>query len=75
MPKKLELDIEDLIGKNKALPEGAVGNFEKTNEETIFKLNSVSEVISEMAIGFDQAAVSVVEDVEEIDNDNVGAPR
>ena len=73
MPKKLEINIEDLIGKTKALPQAATIAFEK-NDETIHKLNSVSEVISTMAEGFEEAAATVVEIDEiacDIENDTI----
>jgi len=61
MPKKLEINIEDLIGRTKALPETTSGYFEKT-DETVHKLSAFSEVIEDLAEGFDEAAVTTVDE-------------
>ena len=48
IPKKVKIDIEDIIGKTKYLPTtGGALDWEK--EDTVNKLNTVSETISDMA--------------------------
>ena len=48
IPKKINIDIEDIIGKVKFLPTTG-GVLEGEKEDTINKLNTVSETISDMA--------------------------
>lgn len=63
VPNHIGIDIEDLYGKNKFLPTGAGRNLEE-NKETIFKLNSISETVSEMAKSYNEAAATVVDEDE-----------
>ncbi len=70
LPKKVSIDIEELLGKNKLLPVTA-GNRLEGQVETIEKLNTMSETISEIARSYDEAAASVEEDLEEIKQKNV----
>ncbi len=49
MPKKIEINVADFFGKDLYLPEGAPYEIEASQEETIDKLNTVSDTISEMA--------------------------
>ena len=70
LPKRVSLDIEELLGKNKLLPVTA-GNRLEGQVETIEKLNTMSETISEIARSYDEAAASVEEDLEEIKQKNV----
>ena len=63
LPKNIEIDIEDLIGKTKLLPTTA-GQIEGNKEETIYKLNSMSETISEMAKSYKEVAVNTETDLE-----------
>lgn len=60
MPKAIKLDIDDLFGKTKYLPV-TNNNKLKENEETIYKLNNVSDVISEVAKSYKEVAATVLE--------------
>ena len=70
LPKNISIDIEDLLGKNKLLPV-TNGNQLEGQVETIQKLNSMSETISEIAKSYDEAAATVEEDLEEIKQKNI----
>ncbi len=70
LPKKVSIDIEELLGKNKLLPV-TNGNQIEGKVETIQKLNSMSETISEIAKSYDEAAATVEEDLEEIKQKNI----
>ena len=70
LPKKVSIDIEELLGKNKLLPV-TNGNQIEGQVETIQKLNSMSETISEIAKSYDEAAATVEEDLEEIKQKNI----
>ena len=48
VPKTIQINIEDFFDKNLYLPVGATYGLEN-NKETIYKLNTVSETISEMS--------------------------
>lgn len=61
VPKNIEINISDLVGKTKFLPE-APNRMLKQNEETIFKLNSVSETIDEVAKSYNEVAATTVEE-------------
>lgn len=63
VPKNIKLDIEDLYGKTKLLPDGGGRTLEE-NKETIFKLNSMSETIFEMAKTYKEAAATIVDEEE-----------
>ena len=63
VPKNVKIDIEDLFGTTKLLPV-TTGNQLEESEETIFKLNSMSETISQMAKTYGEAAATVVEEEE-----------
>lgn len=63
IPDEVGINIEDLFGKNKLLPVSTGKNLEE-NKETVFKLNSISETISEMAKNYKEAAATVVDDEE-----------
>lgn len=63
VPKNVKIDIEDLFGSTKLLPV-TTGNQLEESEETIFKLNSMSETISQMAKTYGEAAATVVEEEE-----------
>ena len=67
LPKNIDIDIEDLVGKTKLLPTSA-GQIEE-NKETIYKLNSVSETISDMANSYREVAATIVEADEEIEEE------
>ena len=73
LPKNINIDIADIIGKTKLLPTTA-GQIEG-NKETIYKLNSVSETISEMAKSYSQVAATTIEEGENIQEDSKNAFR
>jgi len=66
IPKRIKIDIEDILGRNKLLPEGSGKTLEE-NKDTIFKLNSMSQTISDLAKSYDEAAASIIteEDLKE----------
>lgn len=70
VPKNIHIDIEDLLGKNKLLPVTGINQLEG-QVETIDKLNSMSETISEIARSYDEAAATVEEDIEELKQKNI----
>ncbi len=61
IPKKFEINIQDLYGKNKLLPE-STGISLTQNEDTIFKLNSMSEAISDLAKSYEEAASTILDE-------------
>ena len=63
VPKKIKIDITDLYGKNKLLPE-TTERVLNENQDTILKLNSMSEAISNMARSYGEAASTVLEEDE-----------
>jgi len=65
MPKNIEINIADMVSKTKLLPV-TVGNIFSAGKQTIYKLNSVSETISEIAKSYQEAAATIVD--EEADN-------
>lgn len=69
LPKNINIDIADIVGKTKLLPTTG-GQIEGTREETIYKLNSVSETISEMAESYKQVAATTIETDEELEKDS-----
>ena len=69
LPKNIKIDISDIIGRTKYLPTTG-GQIEGDTEETIYKLNTVSETISEMAKSYSDVAASTVEIDEDIKNDS-----
>ncbi len=70
IPKNVSIDIEDLLGKNKLLP--ITNNNQLDGQvETIQKLNSMSETISEIAKSYDEAAATVEEEFEDVKQKNV----
>lgn len=68
IPKNIEINISDLVGKTKFLAPGKEKMLEE-NEDTVYKLNSVSDTISEIAKSYSDAAATVVED-EKVQNRN-----
>lgn len=69
LPKNINIDIADIIGKTKLLPTTG-GQIEGEREETIYKLNSVSETISEMAESYKQVAATTIETDEELEENS-----
>ena len=65
MPKSIEINITEMVSKTKLLPV-TMGNILSAGKQTIYKLNSVSEAISEMAKSYQEAAATIVD--EEADN-------
>lgn len=68
VPKKVKIDIADFYGKEKLLPETTMtGRSLTENEDTILKLNNMSEAISEMAKSYGEVASTIVseEDLKE----------
>ena len=52
IPKKLKINIEDLYGKTKLLPESTGRSLGDVQDSTILKLNSMSETIADLAKGY-----------------------
>lgn len=63
VPKSIDINITDLVGKTKFLPLSRERMLEE-NEDTIYKLNSVSETISEISKSYGEAAATIVEEDE-----------
>lgn len=63
IPKNVGIEIGDLFGRDKLLPETTERSLEE-NKDTIYKLNSISETISEMAKSYKEAAATIVDDEE-----------
>lgn len=61
VPKRFKIDIEDLYGKDKLLPETTTRAL-TGNQETITKLNSMSETIADLAKSYEEAASAVLEE-------------
>lgn len=61
VPKRFKIDIADLYGKNQLLPE-TTGKSLTENQDTIFKLNSMSEAISDLAKSYEEAASTLLEE-------------
>lgn len=68
LPKNIDIDISDVVGKTKLLP--TTGGELEGDKETIYKLNTVSETISEMAKSYSEVAATTVETEEELENDS-----
>lgn len=69
LPKNIDIDISDIVGKTKLLPTTG-GVIEASKEETINKLNSVSETISEIARSYKEVAATTIETDEELKEDS-----
>ena len=63
VPKTYKIKISDIISDEKLLPETTTRTLEE-NKETIYKLNNISETISEMAKSYKEAAATIVDDEE-----------
>ena len=63
VPKNIKIDIEDLYPQVKLLTDGQGRTLEE-NSETIYKLNSMSETIFEMAKTYKEAAATIVDEEE-----------
>lgn len=69
LPKNIDIDISDIVGKTKLLPTTG-GALEGDKEETVYKLNSVSQTISEMAQSYKEVAATTIETDEELEEDS-----
>lgn len=63
VPKSIEINIEDLFGTTKLLPETTGRNLE-SNKDTIYKLNSISEAIFDIAESYQEAAATILSEEE-----------
>ena len=63
IPKNIEINIEDLVGKTPLLPEKTERDLEE-NKDTIFKLNSMSDTIYDMAESYSEAAATILSEKE-----------
>jgi len=63
VPKNMEIHIEDLFGTTKLLPESSGRDLEG-NRDTIYKLNSISETIFDMAESYGEAAATILSEEE-----------
>ena len=63
IPKNIEINIEDLVGNTRLLPESTGGDLEE-NKDTIYKLNSISETIFDMAESYSEAAATILTEEE-----------
>ncbi len=59
----MEIHIEDLFGTTKLLPKSTGRNLEE-NKDTIYKLNSISDAIFDMAESYQEAAATILSDEE-----------
>ena len=69
MPKRIDLRIENLIPNSKLLPNNRNRMLEE-NEAAIYKLNNVSETISEIATTYKEVATTVIDSEESIYEEN-----
>lgn len=71
IPKNIQINIEDLFGTTKLLPEVA-GRGIEGNKDTIFKLNSICDTINDMADSYAEAAATILseEDLKEQEKTN-----
>lgn len=69
LPKNINIDISDIVGKTKLLPTTG-GVLEEAREETVHKLNSVSETISEIAKSYKEVAATTIETDEDLKEDS-----
>lgn len=63
IPKNIEINIEDLVGNTKLLPEVTKRDLEE-NKDTIYKLNSISETIYDIAESYGEAAATILTEEE-----------
>ena len=69
IPKRLELSVEDLIGKTKLLPNYRNRMLEE-NQDAVHKLNNVSETIGDLATTYKEVATTVLETDRDIYEEN-----
>ena len=63
VPKHVKINIEDIYGTAKLLPE-TTGRTLEENKDTIYKLTAMSETISEIAKSYKEAAATIVDEEE-----------
>lgn len=63
IPKSVKINIEDLVGSTRLLPE-TTGRSLEENRDTIYKLNSMSETIFDMAESYSEAAATILSEDE-----------
>lgn len=63
IPKNIEINIEDLVGNTKLLPETTPRDLED-NKDTIYKLNSISDTINDIAESYGEAAATILTEKE-----------
>lgn len=68
LPKNIDIDIADIVGRTKMLP--TTGGQIEGDKETVYKLNTVSETISEIAKSYSEVAATTIETDEELKNDS-----
>lgn len=68
LPKNINIDISDIVGRTKMLP--TTGGQIEGDKETVYKLNTVSETISEIARSYSEVAATTIETDEELKNDS-----
>lgn len=64
VPKNIKIDIEELFDKTQCLPVVPLNRIGE-DKETIYKLNNVSEAISEIAETYKEVAATVVDEEQE----------
>ena len=69
IPKTIEINIDDIMGKKRYLPV-AKERILEAHKDTIYKLNSVSETISEIAKTYDDKDNEPIETREEFEKEN-----
>lgn len=67
IPKNVNIDISDIVGKTKLLP--VTGGALNEGTKTVEKLNTVSETISEIARSYQEVAATTAETEEELEED------
>ncbi len=61
VPKNINLEIENLLGKDKFLPGGTNRGLNRS-KETVTKLNNVSKAVKDMADSYKNAAATVIDE-------------
>ena len=67
LPKNVNIDIADIVGKTKLLP--VTGGVLEGDTKTVEKLNTVTETISEIAKSYQEVAATTAETEEELQED------
>ena len=63
IPKNVQINIDDLVGTTKLLPATTPKDIEG-NQDTVYKLNSMSETIYDMAESYQEAAATILTEKE-----------